>query len=202
MAPKRKQVVKTTSLKGKRKKEDKTLVTVDNTKTVGGGPKENEGDDDTTEDDEEQPTQSWRRKNEKNRMMLQTDSTDDTTKMYPREHEGSVSSIQESVDINSDEKMKSLEGRIKNMEAVFQRKQNEGELSVVSGSSVLPPSNDKLTVENLRTFVAAKVFPSWKFIFKKELLVNCVASAISKHFITVPPGYDHSQLAERYCTTV
>jgi hypothetical protein len=57
--------------------------------------------------------------------------------------------------------------------------------------------------ENLRKFVAAKVFPSWKFIFKKDLLEKCVVSAVDKGFITLPPGYEDSQLlAERYSQSV
>ena len=187
----------------KRGKETKTQKTVECTKTGGGGPKVNEASDDSTEDDEEEPTQSWRGKTRIDRMTSQQKSREDTTTLYPREQEGSISSIQdESLTVNSEAKMRSLEGRINTMEAEFHKNQNEGQLSVVSGNTVAPPSNEKLMVENLRTFVAAKVFPSWKFIFKKELLLNCVASAISKHFITVPPGFDTSQLAERYCTTV
>jgi hypothetical protein len=70
---------------------------------------------------------------------------------------------------------------------------------VVSGASVLPnPANENMLKDNLRRFVASKVFPNWKFIFKKELLGKCVVSAIEKGFITLPPGYEESQLAERY----
>jgi hypothetical protein len=47
--------------------------------------------------------------------------------------------------------------------------------------------------ENLCKFVAAKVFPSWKFIFKKDLLEKCVVSAVDKGFITLPPGYEDSR---------
>ena len=97
----------------------------------------------TSDDDGEQPTESWRRTLGKDRMIGHSDNTEDTTKMYPREQQGSVSSIQdESVDIISDAKMRSVEGRIDTMEAVFQKKQNDGELSVVSGGSVVPPSNE------------------------------------------------------------
>jgi hypothetical protein len=74
---------------------------------------------------------------------------------------------------------------------------------VVCGASVLPaPANDNMLKENLRKFVAVKVFPSWKFIFKKDFLEKCVVSAVDMGFFTLPPGYEDSQLAEHYSQSV
>jgi hypothetical protein len=89
--------------------------------------------------------------------------------------------------------------RMKTMEDVI----NGGGVSVVSGDKkVTPPTNERITKENLRKFVTGKVFPSWKFIFKKEELQKCVVSAINKGYITVPPGYEDCQLAKHYSPTV
>ena len=56
----------------------------------------------------------------------------------------------------------------------------DGGVSVVSEATVTCPTDEKFIKENLRKFVAAKVFPSWKFIFKKEQLSLCVVSAVKK----------------------
>ena len=116
--------------------------------------------------------------------------------------ETDVSSIQygESVTNTIDQdKWRMMEERLKSME---DRVKGGGGVSVVSGSTITPPVNDRILKENLRKFVAAKVFPNWKFIFKKEKLELCVMSAITKGFITVPPGFEESKLAYLYSATV
>jgi hypothetical protein len=91
------------------------------------------------------------------------------------------------------DKMKTMEERLKNV----------GGVSVVSGDTVTPPpSNEGLMKENIRKFVTGKVFPSWKFIFKKQELEKCVVSAINKGYITVPIGYEDGQVAKHYSPTV
>jgi hypothetical protein len=72
-----------------------------------------------------------------------------------------------------------------------------GGASVASGATVTPPAaNQRMLEETLRKFVTAKVFPNWKFIFKKERLGLCGILAISKSHITAPPGFEENQLAE------
>jgi hypothetical protein len=115
--------------------------------------------------------------------------------------EDSVSSLQEGSSVlnnNMEEKWRMIEDRIKSVE------DRQGEVSVVSAgaTSATSPENEKILKENLRRFVTTKVFPSWKFIFKKELLEKCVVAAVSKSYITVPPGFDQIKLAERYGQTV
>jgi hypothetical protein len=111
-----------------------------------------------------------------------------------------VSSIQEgSVQRNGmEEKWKMIEDRLKCME------ERQGSISVVSGGGTImtPPENEMTLKENLRKFVISKVFPSWKFIFNKRLLEKCVVAAVSKSYITLPPGFDKWQLAERYSQMV
>ena len=117
--------------------------------------------------------------------------------------EDSVSSLQsKSVQQNSIEvKLREMEERMKSMEARAARDRREGDDgSVVTAISA--PENDMIMKENLRRFVSAKVFPSWKFIFKKDLLDKCVYAAVSKNYITLPPGFTQCQLADRYSKVV
>jgi hypothetical protein len=92
-----------------------------------------------------------------------------------------------------------IEERLRCME---ERVNEGGGVSVVSAASIAPPANERILKENLRKFVAAKVFPSWKFIFKKDKLGRCVTAAISKSYITLPPGFNENQLADLYSQTV
>ena len=92
-----------------------------------------------------------------------------------------------------------IEERLRCME---EKVKEGGGVSVVSAASIAPPANERILKENLRKFVGAKVFPSWKFIFKKEKLGRCVTAAISKSYVTLPPGFDGNQLADLYSPTV
>jgi hypothetical protein len=111
-----------------------------------------------------------------------------------------VSSLREGSVQNTEmeEKWRMIEVRVKSME------ERQGGVTVVSAGATMEttPENEMILKENLRKFVTSKVFPSWKFIFKKELLEKCVVAAVSKSYITVPPGFDQIQLAERYSQTV
>jgi hypothetical protein len=100
------------------------------------------------------------------------------------------------------ERWRMMEERIRNMEDKVKEVGSCAGGTVVSGESVTPPPNERILKENLRKFVAAKVFPKWKFIFKINKLRSCVISAIGKSYITVPPGFDENQLAELYASTV
>lgn len=100
------------------------------------------------------------------------------------------------------ERWRKMEERLQSMEDRVTKGGEQEGVSVVSGATVTPPANERILKENLRKFVAEKVFPNWKFIFKKDKLELCVVSAITKSFITVPPGYDQRQLAELYSPTV
>jgi hypothetical protein len=115
-----------------------------------------------------------------------------------------VCDLQESVETTVEAKFKMVEERMKNMEEQLNRGGRKvGDLSVVSGaSSVLAPANEDMLKENLRKFVAERVFPSWKFIFRNDLLQQCVVLAISKNYITMPPGLVESNMTERYSHTV
>jgi hypothetical protein len=100
------------------------------------------------------------------------------------------------------ERWRIIEKRMKSMEDRVRGGGDEGGVSKVSGATLTPPVNGRMLKENLRKFVAAKVFPNWKFIFKKEKLGDCVLSAISKGYITTPPGFEPSQLEQLYGPTV
>jgi hypothetical protein len=103
---------------------------------------------------------------------------------------------------NDQERWRLMEERMRSMEERVRGDRGEGGASVVSGATVTAPPNERILKENLRKFVAAKVFPSWKFIFKKDKLQLCVISAISKSYMTVPPGFEGNQLADLYAPTV
>jgi hypothetical protein len=118
------------------------------------------------------------------------------------EAEDGVSSLQEGSSVQRnimEEKWRVLEERLHEMEERETRDKRVGEASVVSGggSAISTPENELMLRENLRKFVVAKVFPSWNFIFKKNLLEKCVLAAVGKSHITVPPGCDENQLAQR-----
>ena len=117
--------------------------------------------------------------------------------------EDTISSLQsKSIQRDSIEvKLREMEERMKSMEARAARDRREGDDgSIVTAISA--PENDVIMKENLRRFVSAKVFPSWKFIFKKDLLDKCVYAAVSKNYITLPPGFTQGQLADRYSKVV
>ena len=125
------------------------------------------------------------------------------TKKADEDEEDSVSSLQsKSIQRDSIEvKLREMEERMKSMEARAARDRREGDDgSIVTAISA--PENDVIMKENLRRFVSAKVFPSWKFIFKKDLLDKCVYAAVSKNYITLPPGFTQCQLADRYSKVV
>ena len=69
-----------------------------------------------------------------------------------------------------------LEERLQSAEERETRDKRAGKASAVSGdgSTISAPESELMPRENLRKFVAAKVFPSWKLIFKKSLLEKCV----------------------------
>jgi hypothetical protein len=92
--------------------------------------------------------------------------------------------------------------RMRTMEEMVRRGMNDGGVSMASGDTVTPPTNERMTKENLRKFVTGKVFPSWKFIFKKEELEKCLMSAIKNGCITKPPGHEDCQLAKHHSSTV
>ena len=73
---------------------------------------------------------------------------------------------------------------------------------VISEATVSHSTDEKIIKENLRKFVAAKIFPSWKFIFKKEQLSLCIVTAVKKGYITVPAGFKVSALTSLYSPTV
>jgi hypothetical protein len=58
------------------------------------------------------------------------------------------------------------EERLRCMEEI--RVKEGGGVSVVSAASTAPPADERISKENLRKFVAAKVFPSWKFILRNQ----------------------------------
>ena len=95
-----------------------------------------------------------------------------------------------------------MEERLRTMEEKVKNSMVDGGVSVVSESTVSRPTDENIIKENLRKFVAAKVFPSWKFLFKKEQLSLCVVSAVKKGYVTVPAGFRESDLASLYSPTV
>ena len=118
-----------------------------------------------------------------------------------------VSSLQDGSSVQHnlmEEKWKNIDERLQTMEDWGTRERRMEEVSVVSGAGaeISPPENEKILKENLRKFVAGKVFPSWKFIFRQNILEKCVVAAVGKSYITLPPGFNQKQLAERYSQVV
>lgn len=126
----------------------------------------------------------------------------ETTEMSDYAGRDGVSSINQGESVTDQDRWKKMEDWMKNMEERVDRGKDDGGVSVVSGATSTPPANERILKENLRKFVGAKVFPSWKFIFKKEKLGMCVISAIGKSYITTPPGFEERQLAELYGPTI
>ena len=89
-----------------------------------------------------------------------------------------------------------MEERIETMEEKASKSADEGGESVASGAAVTRPGNERSMKENLRKFVAAKAFLSWKFILKKDRLGSCIVLAINKSHVMVPPGFKERQLAK------
>jgi hypothetical protein len=115
-----------------------------------------------------------------------------------------VSSIQGSMTNPIDlETWRRMEERLRMMEEKVKTSMADGGVSVVSETSLLTrPTDEKIIKENLRKFVAEKVFPSWKFIFKKEQLSLCVVSTVKKGYITVPAGFKMCDLTDLDSQTV
>ena len=95
-----------------------------------------------------------------------------------------------------------MEERLRTMEERVKKSMVDGGVSVVSEATVIRPTDEKIIKENLRKFVTAKVFPGWKFIFKKEKLGMCIVSAVNKGYITVPAEFKVCELTDLYSPTV
>jgi hypothetical protein len=85
------------------------------------------------------------------------------------------------------ERWRMMEVRMRSMEERATREEDDEGATMVSGATATPPPNERIVKENLRKFVVAKVFPNWKFTFKKEKLGMCVVSAVA---------FDGTKLAE------
>ena len=164
---------------------------------------------DSDSDDEEDTNQNKRSRtgrgsNASTQMMPEVCSTRQMTDSAPGGD--GVSSIQQGSVTNPIdlETLQRMEERIRMMEERVKTSMVDGGgVSVVSETSELTrPTDEKIIKENLRKFVAVKVFPSWKFIFKKEQLSLCVVSAVKKGYITMPAGYKLGDLSELYSQTV
>jgi hypothetical protein len=96
------------------------------------------------------------------------------------------------------ERWRMMEVRMRSMEERATREEDDEGATMVSGATgVTLPPNERILKENLRKFVAAKVFPNWKHMLEKDKLGSCVVSAVAKSHMTVPPGFDGRKLAER-----
>jgi hypothetical protein len=170
----------------------------DETKRRREGEMERDGDDEAEEMARRTPAVSVTRRPFPTVLM-------EMARSVPGGQDG-VSDLQESVETTVEAKFKMVEERMKNMEELLNNRggRKVGDLSVVSGASsvFLAPANEDMLKENLRKFVAERVFPSWKFIFRNDLLQQCVVLALSKNYITVPPGLVESNMTERYSHTV
>jgi hypothetical protein len=94
------------------------------------------------------------------------------------------------------EKMRELE------EGMTNRRDIIGEGSIVSASTIIRPENEEFMKECLRKFVAKRIFPSWKCIFKKEKLGQVVSSALKHGYVAKPLQIDVAYMEERYGKTV
>ena len=163
---------------------------------------------DSDSDDEEDTNQNKRSRtgrgsNASTQMMPEVCSTRQMTDSAGGDGVSSIQqgSVTNPIDL---ETLQRMEERIRMMEEKVKTSMVDGGgVSVVSETSVLTrPTDEKIIKENLRKFVAVKVFPSWKFIFKKEQLSLCVVSAVKKGYITMPAGYKLGDLSELYSQTV
>jgi hypothetical protein len=102
-----------------------------------------------------------------------------------------------SVQASWESKMEAMmEIRMKEMEANWKSQRTE----ITSVVSV--PSNDDFLRENLRKFVAERVFPKFKFIFKAKTLGQVVEMALTNGFITQPEDWTLSEMQKYYCPVV
>ena len=163
---------------------------------------------DSDSDDEEDTNQNKRSctgrgSNASTQMMPEVCSTRPMTDSAGGDGVSSIQqgSVTNPIDL---ETLQRMEERIRMMEEKVKTSMVDGGgVSVVSETSELTrPTDEKIIKENLRKFVAVKVFPSWKFIFKKEQLGLCVVSAVKKGYITMPAGYKLGDLSELYSQTV
>jgi hypothetical protein len=86
-----------------------------------------------------------------------------------------------------------VEGKMRAMEDSWNLRAAADMASVVSD-----PKHDEVLKENLKKFVAARVFPKFKFIFKKEILGQVVEMALTTHFITKPDGWGLADMQKAY----
>jgi hypothetical protein len=86
--------------------------------------------------------------------------------------------------------------RMKEMEANWMGRPSDV-ASVVSA-----PVNDDFLKENLRKFVAERVFPKFKFIFKQKILEQVVEMALTNGFITKPDGFTVQGMQKYYSKVV
>jgi hypothetical protein len=86
--------------------------------------------------------------------------------------------------------------RMKEMEANWMGRPSDV-ASVVSA-----PVNDDFLKENLRKFVAERVFPKFKFIFKQKILEQVVEMALTNGFITKPDGFTVQGMHKYYSKVV
>jgi hypothetical protein len=162
--------------------------------------------DDSDSDDEEDTTQDKRSRPGRGPIALSQMMPEVATRTMTDSVGGDdgVSSMQGSMTNPIDlETWRRMEERLRMMEEKVKTSMADGGVSVVSETSLLTrPTDEKIIKENLRKFVAVKVFPSWKFIFKKEQLSLCVVSAVKKGHITVPAGFKMCDLTDLCSQTV
>ena len=89
-----------------------------------------------------------------------------------------------------------VNGRIQAMEESWKRRAAD-EASVTSD-----PRLDDSVKENLRRFVADRVFPKFKFIFDKETLGQVVEMALTNKYITQPDGWGLTSMKKTYSRSV
>jgi phage I-like protein len=104
-----------------------------------------------------------------------------------------TSSIQE----NWESRINTLvEERMKQLQESW-RSQNTDGISIVSAGK-----NDDILKENLRRFVAERVFSKFKFIFKQERLGQVVELALTNNFITKPDEWELADMQKHYSQVV
>lgn len=161
------------------------------------------GEDTEDEDDDEEPVLTSRVSNGITKPITKNNaaSTMHGMSVSTRPNVGDeVSMLRDSnssVQASWESKMEALvDQRMKEMEASWKTQRTD----VASVVSV--PVNDDFLRENLRRFVAERVFPKFKFIFKETTLGQVVEMALTNGFITKPAESTMNEMKKYYSQAV
>ena len=122
----------------------------------------------------------------------------------PVTREEAVSDLQDNSSVHDQHRQQiaAIQLQMTLMQEELKKNQNYGGASMVSGGSIVDDTTTKIIGIGLRNFVAEKIFPGWKFIFKKEKLGRVVLAAMKHGYVSKPGGVEDSYMEENFGQTV